>query len=176
MWGKYRRVQILLQMDSDVAEKKGGDTTRREGYYSLLVARGIRRHLLRHHPTSPTRPLPVSDSYCYACLFPRFVDAPGVDVRRESQQWPGVAVQSRVGNWAAWAAEVAGMFGEIGCMDNKLFAWAQRVTHERTVQALSSSKQTKDLKGRRLPEKEGSQRPVCMRDSKRCTTALHMQS
>jgi len=59
-------------------------------------ARGIQRHLLRHHPTSPTRPLPESDSY--ACLFPRFVDAPGVDATRESQQWPGVAVRSRVGN------------------------------------------------------------------------------
>ncbi len=85
---------------------------------------GIRRHLLRHHPTSPTRPLPASDSY--ACLFPQFVDAPGVVVTRESRQLPGVAVQSRVGNWVAWAVQVAGMFGEIDYINNESFAWAER--------------------------------------------------
>jgi hypothetical protein len=115
-------------MDSDVAEKRGDNGQAR--YY----ARGIQRHLLRHHPTSPTRPLPVSDFY--ACWFLWFVDAPGVDVTRESRQWPGVAVQSRAGNRVAWAAEVAGMFGEIGCINNKSFAWEERVAHERTVQAL----------------------------------------
>jgi len=52
----------------------------------------------------------------------------------------------------------------------------QKGSYKQTVQALQSSKRTKDLKGLRLPEKEGSQRPVCMRDSKRCTAALHMQS
>ena len=102
-------------------QKKVGDSGRAR-YYSC--ARGIQQHLLRHRPTSPTRPLPVSDSY--ACLFPQFVDAPGVDVTRESQQWPGVAAQSRVGNWAAWAAEVTGMFGEIGCINDKPFACAER--------------------------------------------------
>jgi hypothetical protein len=100
----------------------------------IASAKGIQRHLLRHHPTSPTRPLPVFDSY--ACLFLWFGDAPGVDVTRESQQWPGVAVRSRAGNWVAWAVKVAGMFGEIGCINNKSFAWAERVTYERTVQAL----------------------------------------
>ena len=45
-----------------------------------------------------------------------------LDTTRESQQLPGVAVRSRVGNWVAWATEVAGMFGEIGCINNKLFA------------------------------------------------------
>jgi len=101
-------------------QKKGGDSRAR--YY----ATEIQQHLLRHHPTGPTRPLPVSDSY--ACLFPRFVDAPGVDVTRESRQWPGVAVQSQVGNWMALAAQVAGMFGEIGCINNESFACAERVT------------------------------------------------
>jgi hypothetical protein len=115
-------VQILLQMDSDVAEKKGVIA----GRDIIASATEIQQHPLRRHPTSPTRPLPVSDSY--VCLFPRFVDAPGVDVTRESQQWPGVAVQSQVRNWVAWAAQVAGMFGEIGCINNESFACAERVT------------------------------------------------
>ena len=65
-------------------QRKGKDSGVGRDITATSSARGIQWHLLRHHPTSPTRPLPVSDSY--ACVFPRFVDAPGVDVTRESRQ------------------------------------------------------------------------------------------
>jgi hypothetical protein len=106
----------------------------------VLRAREIPQHLPRHRPSSPIRPLRAWGS-CFS-LSLRYVGAQGAVGLPGWQQWLGVAVQSRVGNSAASAGEVADMFGESSCINYNY--WVPRIGQGKSTHRPSSVEQQTD--------------------------------